>query len=34
MQEAEESPLIEAIARERLVKIAGWKRLSWCYCDL
>jgi hypothetical protein len=29
-REAEESPLLEAAARERLVKTAGWKRLSVC----
>jgi hypothetical protein len=28
MQEAEESPLLEAVARERLVKTAGWKCLA------
>jgi hypothetical protein len=32
--EAEESPLLEAVARERLVKTAGWKRLSRCCGDL
>jgi hypothetical protein len=30
--EAEESPLLEAVTRERLVKTAGWKRLS-VYCS-
>jgi hypothetical protein len=25
---AEESPLLEAIAREQMMKAAGWKRLS------
>jgi hypothetical protein len=29
-REAEESPLLEAVARERLVK-TGWKRFSGCY---
>jgi hypothetical protein len=34
-QEAEESPLIEAVARERLMAgTAGWKRLSGCCGDL
>jgi hypothetical protein len=33
-REAEESPLLEAVARERLVKTAGWKRLSGCCGDL
>jgi hypothetical protein len=28
--EAEESSLLEAVAREQLVKTAGWKRLSGC----
>jgi hypothetical protein len=28
VREAEESPLLEAVARERLVKKADWKRLS------
>jgi hypothetical protein len=28
--EAEESPLLEAVARERLMKTAGWERLSGC----
>jgi hypothetical protein len=32
--EAEESPLLEAVARERLVKIAGCKRFSGCCGDL
>jgi hypothetical protein len=34
--EAEESPLLEAVTRERLVKTqqAGWKRLSGCCGDL
>jgi hypothetical protein len=31
--EAEKSPLLEAVARERLVKTAGRKRLSGC-CEL
>jgi hypothetical protein len=30
--EAEECPLLEAIARERLVNTPGWERLSRC-CD-
>jgi hypothetical protein len=30
---AEESPLLEAVARERLVK-TGWKRPRGCCCDL
>jgi hypothetical protein len=29
--ETEESPLLEAVAREQLVKTAGWKRLNG-YC--
>jgi hypothetical protein len=32
-QEAVETPWLEAVARERLVKTAGWKRLSRC-CSL
>jgi hypothetical protein len=31
---AEESPLLEAVARERLLKTAGWIRLSGCCGDL
>jgi hypothetical protein len=31
--EAEESLLLQAITRERLVKTAGWKRLSGCCGD-
>jgi hypothetical protein len=34
MREAAESPLLEAVTRERLVKTAGWKRLSECCGDL
>jgi Ser-tRNA(Ala) deacylase AlaX len=33
-REAEEPPLLEAVARERLVKTVGWKRLSGCCGDL
>jgi hypothetical protein len=33
-REAKESPLLEAVARERLVKTAGWKSLSGCCGDL
>jgi hypothetical protein len=33
-REAEESLLLEAAARERLVKTAEWKSLSWCCSDL
>jgi hypothetical protein len=33
-REAEGSPLLGAVARERLVKTAGWKRLSGCCGDL
>jgi hypothetical protein len=32
--EAEESLLLEAVAKEQLVKTAGWKRLSGCCGDL
>jgi hypothetical protein len=32
--EAEEFSLLGAVARERLVKIAGWKTLSGCCGDL
>jgi hypothetical protein len=31
---AKESSLLEAVARERLVKTAGWRRLSGCCGDL
>jgi hypothetical protein len=31
--EAEESPLLEAVTRERLVKTVGWKRFSGCCGD-
>jgi hypothetical protein len=31
---AEESPLLEVFARERLVKTAGWKMFGVCCCDL
>jgi hypothetical protein len=34
VQEVEESPLLEAIARELLVKTARWIRLSRCCCDV
>jgi hypothetical protein len=34
VQEAEGSLLFEAVARERLVKTSGWKRLSICCGDL
>jgi hypothetical protein len=30
VHEAKESPLLGAVARERPVKTAGWKRLSGC----
>jgi hypothetical protein len=33
-QEAEESPQLEVVARERLVKTPGWKRLSGCCSEL
>jgi hypothetical protein len=33
-REAEESTMLEAAARERLVKTAGWKRLCGCCGDL
>jgi hypothetical protein len=32
--EAEERPLLETVARERLLKTASWKRLSGCFGDL
>jgi hypothetical protein len=31
--ECEESPLSEVVARERLVKTAGWKRFNGCCCE-
>jgi hypothetical protein len=34
VSEAEESPLLGVVARERLVKRARWKRLSGCCGDL
>jgi hypothetical protein len=34
MREAEESPLLEALARERLLKTIGWKKLSGGCGDL
>jgi hypothetical protein len=34
VREAEVSPLLEAVSRERLVKTATWKRLSGCCYDL
>jgi hypothetical protein len=33
-REDEEFPLLEAAARERLVKTAGWKRISGCCSEL
>jgi hypothetical protein len=33
-REAKESSLLEAVARERMVYTAGWKRLSRCYGGL
>jgi hypothetical protein len=32
-REAEDFLLLESIVRERLVKTAGWKRLTGCCCD-
>jgi hypothetical protein len=29
--QAEESPILEAVIWERLMKTTGWKRLSVCY---
>jgi hypothetical protein len=34
VREAEQTPLLEAVSKERLVKTGGWKRLSGCCCDL
>jgi hypothetical protein len=33
-REAEESPLLESVARERMMKTEGWKRLSGCCGNL
>jgi hypothetical protein len=32
--EAEKSPLLEAVTRERLAQTAGWKRFGVCCGDL